>query len=521
MIKEQITVKSKYLTFPVSRSATAKTLLFYDGDELVYDLKINIDTVSPDFTSYVDVSRFNGKTLTLTVPQYTLFSFGTADEIPDDTSSEAAKRPFIHFTVKNGWSNDPNGMFFYGGKYHLFFQYNPCGTVWGNMHWGHAVSEDLIHWREHDVELFPDKYGTVFSGSAFIDEKNVSELGNGEQPPILLYYTACGDSSELSRGVKTTQRLAYSTDGGETFKLYPHTVVEHIKGCNRDPKVVYCDEMGCYVMALYLVGEFCLLRSNDLLNWERFQDLTIQGDSECPNIARVPVIEEGKTVDFKWVIFGAAGVYLVGNFDQNGFITESEAFRPNTASASYAGQLFVGTNENDVILIDWIRSNVNGTRYSQYFSLPYRLSLARDGDRYYLKRGTVNGFDVLTEAEENHPITDGFALPLPLSAYDIRFTSDYSAVTKLTLNIFGHDIVLDMAKNTVGIGKSTCPISLKKKTVDLRIITDRNSLEIFADDGMFFFSACPEMDANVTHLTVKGEQIPENARLNVKRLCKV
>ena len=522
MINEQVTVNSKYLTFPVSRSATPKSLIFFDGEDAVYDLKINIDTLSPDFTAYVDVSRYMGKTLTMTLSQPTLFSFGTADSIPDDTPEEAEKRPFIHHTVKNGWHNDPNGMFYYGGKYHLFYQYNPCGTAWGNMHWGHAVSEDLINWRELDVLLFPDKHGTMFSGSAFIDEKNVSGLGNGSHPPILLYYTACGDSSELSRGVKTTQRLAYSTDGGETFTLYPHTIVEHIKGCNRDPKVVYSDEMGCYVMALYLADkDFCLLRSDDLLHWVRFQDFNIEGDRECPNIVRVPVVRNGETVDFKWVIFGAAGVYLVGHFDNNGFVAECEAFRPNTACASYAGQVFVGTDENDVILIDWIKSGVTGAKYSQYFSLPYRLTLVCEEGRYYLQHSAVEAVDMLTESTADYDASNGLEIPVSPSAYDIRFTSDYARDARISLNIFGHELVIDMSKNTVSLGKYSCPISLGGNVADIRIIADKKLLEIFADGGIFFFSVCPAMDYNITHLTVKGDSMPKDARLTVRKLRKI
>ena len=149
MTKEQITVDHKFLTFPVNKNATKKTVLFYDDGELVYDLKINIDTITPDFVAYVDVSRYMGKTLTISTAQHTLFSFGIADEIPDDTPEEAARRPFIHHTVKNGWNNVPNGMFYYGGKYHLFYQHDPVSEFPRmKMSWGHARTKDFISWEE-------------------------------------------------------------------------------------------------------------------------------------------------------------------------------------------------------------------------------------------------------------------------------------------------------------------------------------------------------------------------------------
>ena len=520
MIKELIRVTHKYLTFPVNKNASPKNILFYDGEELVYDLKINLDTLSPDFTAYVDVSRYLGKEITICLSQPSLFKYGTADLIPDDTPDEAEKRPFIHHTVKNGWNNDPNGMFYYNGKYHLFYQYNPCGTVWGNMHWGHAVSEDLINWRDLDILLFPDKHGTAFSGCAFIDTENRSGLGKGEHPPILLYYTAAADTSVLSTGAKTTQRLAYSTDGGETFELYPHTVVDYIIACNRDPKVVKCDEMGCYVMVLYLVGgEFCMLRSDDLLRWERFYDFKITGDSECPNIERFPVYSGGKIIDYKWVIFGAQGAYVVGHFDKKEFIVDQEAFRPCTGSSNYAGQLFVGTGD-EIILIDWMKSRAKNARFSQCFSLPYSLTLIYENGRYLLCRGTVAQFDRLIADTRSFDLVDKLEVPLEMGAYELRFSADLREDTVTVINLFGHDITVNTAKNTVAVEKFTCPLSADKKKIDLRVIVDRYSFEIFADGGRFFFSACHDMDANITHMTVKSDAALSNASLTLSRLTK-
>ena len=518
MVKETVKIEHKYLSFPTSKSAKSKNLLFFDGGELVYDLNINLDVISPSFTAYVDISRFMGKTLTLSIPQKTLFKYGAEDEIPEDTEEQKAKRPYIHHTVKNGWNNDPNGLYFYNGEYHLFYQYNPCSTDWENMHWGHAKSRDLFSWEELDTAVFPDKHGTVFSGCAFIDEKNRSGLKEGEHPPILLYYTACANSSELSRGTKTTQRLVCSADGGQTFKVYPNTIVEHMVACNRDPKVVWCEEMECYIMALFLInGDFCLLRSFDLLSWERFYDFKITGDSECPNIEKMPVLEGGKVVGYKWVIFGAFGAYIVGNFDKDGFIIEQNAFRPCSASANYAGQIFCGT-EDEVVLIDWMKTQVKDARFSQSFSLPYRLSLVYESGRYFLCRDTVKQFNSRVKSVESYTFSGDLEIPINPGAYEIQLSAKYPAGGKTTLNIFGHDIVIDTKKNAVFVGEASCPISFDRKNIDVRIIVDKYSFEIFCDGGKFFFTACPDMDENFTHLTVRREGEPEKAELCVKAL---
>ena len=139
-------------------------------------------------------------------------------------------RPRIHFSAAYGWLNDPNGLVYHDGVYHLFFQHNPAGTGWATMHWGHAVYTDLFHWEEKDIALFPDKMGSMYSGSAIVDKKNVSGLSeNGDT--ILLYYTAAGNGCELSlREVAYyTQCMAYSKDGGKTFVKYENTQLYVVK----------------------------------------------------------------------------------------------------------------------------------------------------------------------------------------------------------------------------------------------------------------------------------------------------
>jgi sucrose-6-phosphate hydrolase SacC (GH32 family) len=154
------------------------------------------------------------------------------------------KRGLFHFSPKRGWNNDPNGCVYYNGEYHLFFQHNPYGWSWGNMHWGHAVSKDLVHWEEIGDVLLPDEMGPMFSGSAVVDSKNTSGFGKDGQAPLVLIYTAAGNP--------TVQGIAYSTDGRNFTKYSGNPVLGQVTGGNRDPKVIWDEANQRWVMVLYV-----------------------------------------------------------------------------------------------------------------------------------------------------------------------------------------------------------------------------------------------------------------------------
>lgn len=260
----------KYMVFPAADRAPRKRVYFYEGDRLVLDLVISLESEQPDHCFPVNMARFRGKTLRVEcIPEGKLTFVQTDTPLLDYAG---AARPLCHFTTRRGWMNDPNGLVYTGEKYLMFYQHNPAATYWENMHWGYAESSDLVHWREGEDKLFPDENGTVFSGSAWLDRENASGLMQDGVAPLLLFYTAAGDTSETSKGVPTTQRLAVSRDGGETLQLCETPLLREMYPLNRDPKVIRCEEGQCYILSLFLKDhDFALFRSDDLLHWQKIQ----------------------------------------------------------------------------------------------------------------------------------------------------------------------------------------------------------------------------------------------------------
>ena len=185
----KLLLSARYLLLPVSQQAATKKLCLYEDGRLLADYDLRLDAVAPTTQACIDVLRWQGKTVELTVTPAMEYPVSLSDSVCLPGLWREPLRPQVHLTVPAGWNNDPNGLIFHRGEYHLFYQFNPCGTEWGNMHWGHAVSTDLLHWRHLDIALFPDESGTMYSGSALEDRDNRTGLGDG-RPPLLLYYTA-------------------------------------------------------------------------------------------------------------------------------------------------------------------------------------------------------------------------------------------------------------------------------------------------------------------------------------------
>ena len=434
-------------------------------------------------------------------------------------------RPQFHFSPRENWTNDPNGLVYQDGVWHLFFQHNPEATVWGNMTWGHAVSDDLMHWRQLEHALYPDEFGSMFSGSAVVDHDNTAGFGKGA---LIAFYTAAGDHAIPKRPY--TQCLAYSVDNGAQWTKYDgNPIVEWLDGANRDPKVIWHPGTRQWIMALYLADDrYCLLSSTDAKTWNRFQDLQLEGVTECPDFFAL----SDEAGNERWVFWGASGVYLVGGFDGNIFTPEIPAQICEYGRNGYAAQTWSDTPDGRRIQISWMAGGQYPEMpFNQQMSIPVELSLAGAGSEVTLVRWPVSELDTLrqrTVSLDRQEIGKGKPLVADTEAklLDVSFTVSKQDAKSLYLIIRGQPMVFDWSSNELRFENSPPPkVTTARLQVPLpddpelsvRLLIDTTSVEVFISHGHVSASFCFLPNGYIHPLVLQsyfGEQTVDNFELH-------
>ena len=499
----KVEIKHKYLIFPVNTLTTKKVLTFNLNDETVYTLNIKLDNHNPDFYAYIDVSRFIGQTLDILAIPEMKTEFRESDEIDIDNLYHEPMRPQVHFTAKNGWINDPNGLIYIDGTYHLFYQYNPAEPNWDNMHWGHAESKDLIHWEEKMTSLFPDERGDMFSGCAILDENNLIGKNDDDKKAVLLFYTTTNPFC---------QNISYSADNFKTIHRYEgNPIIPHIEASNRDPKVVYCDELACYIMILYLDEDvYCIFKSDDLINWVEIQKIHLVGDNECPDI--FPLYDSNG--NRKWVIIGACDKYLVGNFEAGKFTAGQSVLSLHYGTSGYAGQSFSNLPNGRIVRMVWDRWNLPTFNFKGQMGIPMEMSLSKYDGTYYLQAYPVEeikGIYKNTKTYRNISLShdEPFIETLEKTPQLIKIKAKNPESGKMTISIFGRNINFDFSNNIIHVGECTAPISLTHSELDITVVADLLSMEMFNDGGKIFISYLNQStvsDFNIPDLTVQTDR---------------
>jgi fructan beta-fructosidase len=423
-----------------------------------------------------------------------------ADAVPNaDKLYTEANRPQFHFTSRRGWLNDPNGMVYYDGEWHLFYQHNPYGWNWGNMHWGHAVSRDLVRWEELPIGLYPKSLGDMaFSGSAIVDKANTSGWKSGKEDVIVLAYTSTG------RG----ECIAYSNDRGRTWTEYEGNPVVKHKG--RDPRLLWYAPKKHWVMAVYGENQgqtIDFYSSPDLKKWT-FESRT-PDFFECPDIVELPI--DGDKNKTKWILYGADGRYLVGDFDGKKFTKESGKHQ-TWHGDFYAAQTFTNAPDGRCIQIGWGREVVfPGMPFNQQMTVPVELSLrtTKDGVRLF-----AEPVDEIAKLRDETPIHRAINLtPETLmntlkhdegELLDIEATVEVGDAKRIELKLRGLTILYDQEQGTIACGRHKANLSLDSGKLKLRALVDRGSVELFAQGGQVAISTAHRPSADQKSISLKA-----------------
>jgi fructan beta-fructosidase len=488
--------------------------LAFEGDEMS----------SADFNAHIDLAPWVGKKMKIIVEKadedakYAELTF--SDLAFDDKPAYNEKyRPQFHFSPRTGWTNDPNGLVYHDGTYQFFFQHNPFGTKWGNMTWGHATSPDLFHWTEHGDAIYPDRLGTIFSGSGAVDVNNTTgfQTDPNGPPPLVFMFTQNGPN--MRYGEPASQCLAYSLDGGKTLIKYPgNPTIPHIIGGNRDPKIFWHDETQRWVAALYLDAEdYALFGSKDLKEWEQLCSIERLGCSECPDIFQLPV--DGDESNQLWVFWGGNGKYLLGEFDGTNYKKLSEPLNAKWGGNDYAAQTYSDTPGRR-IQFSWMNGGeYPGMPFNQQFTVPRELSLRStpEGVRLYTypvvelesirdQKLELQARDADDGAKEFAPV-DGDSADCNL--LDVEITLVPGDLETLALELHGQKIELNFKEKTMKHADVVAPLAVVDSKVQLRLVLDVASLEIFANEGRSQIAKCfvPEDENDAPVLKVSRDCI--------------
>ena len=484
----RIEINKKYLNIPVSHQVDRKTMTIkVDGKE-EQSFLVRLASDEPDYWVFCDLSAYKGKTITIDcdAAAESLNKMFQDDRIVDqDKLYQEENRPQFHFTTRRGWINDPNGLIYHDGEYHLFYQHNPYEREWENMHWGHAVSKDLIHWEELPDALYPDELGGMFSGSAVMDWDNTAGFNQGSKPAMVAAYTAAGRDKQV-------QCVAYSNDNGRTFTKFegnPLIDSKHIWNSQdtRDPKVFWYKPGNHWVMVLNERDGHSIYTSANLKQWQYESHTT--GFWECPELFELPV--DGDPGHSKWVMYGASGTYMLGSFDGKMFTPEHGKFQ-YTTGAIYAAQTYTDAPDGRRIQVGWGRISHPGMPFNGMMLLPTELSLRTTKNGVRLFSNPIAEVDLLTGSTQKFTKEmSGDEANEAINRYRdedllrVSFTLSLSHATSAGIDFKGQNLIdYDMNSNTIN-GMFYSPEDMTSMELSAVMYIDKTSVEIFFDDGVF------------------------------------
>ena len=520
-----------YLLLPVQDNAPEAKVSLIGNDNHAATERFNVRLARErvDYLVPLDLSAFRGAEVTIDVQGMPANAICWKEmKLSDtfDTTSREAFRPLYHHTPAYGWMNDPNGMFYLDGTWHLYFQHNPYGSTWGNMTWGHSTSTDLVHWHYEGTPIQPDAYGAIFSGSCVIDTDNTAGFGAGA---VIAFYTS---AKSTPWGDSQSQSMAYSTDGGRTFTKYAsNPVVTSDQPDFRDPKVFWYAPGKHWVMILAAGQKMEIHTSTNLKEWKRESTFGERqgahgGVWECPDLVELPV--EG-TDEKKWVLIcninpggpfgGNAAQYFVGTFDGKRFVNESPTRTKwmDWGKDHYATVTFSHAPGGRTVALGWMSNWQYQTvlptkQYRGANTIARDLSLyRRDGELLLRCTPSPEMESARTETIDlpAFRVSDTYEIPSLLpdnkGAYEIELTLRNAGAERIALtlsNAKGENVKMhyDIARRQFVMERSEsglvdfsadfpamtiAPTGSLDGTIRLRLFVDRSSIEAFGQNGEF------------------------------------
>lgn len=535
----RLTGADKKLLLPIQESVDdAKINVIVDG-KLERTFYARLARNKTDFTVPFDISPYKGKNIILeVVSPHNRTSLREAQDdaaweelrLVDefDTTNREKFRPLFHHTPEYGWMNDPNGMFYKDGVWHLYYQWNPYGSKWQNMTWGHSTSTDLVNWQHHPAAILPNGLGTVFSGSSAIDTENSAGFG---KDAVLAMYTSDGDNQ--------TQSLAVSHDNGETFEIYPGNPVITLESEARDPNMFWNPETKLWtlILAHALDHEMLIFTSPDMKEWTLQSSFgkgfgAQKGVWECPDLMEIEVENTGEK---KWVLicninpdgpFGGSGIqYFTGDFDGKKFIVDTDDNgNVPTKWLDYGKDNYALVSWSDAPdgrhpVIGWMSNwqyaaDVPTTQFRSANTLPAEMNVFKGTDgQYYASLKPVREIDSmrgsLTVNVRKTSVSKSpkkYSLPSVnkgICEISLNIDPKKSKEVSLTLsNPRGEQVIMsyEVESGTLSFNReksghvdfskdfpveTKAPVFGKTKNLSLRIFIDTSSIEIFGNNGRF------------------------------------
>jgi fructan beta-fructosidase len=503
-------LQQKFMTFRIGGGAASKQLsvgLICEGKEI--SLATGTRTEAMALVS-VDVSRYMGKTVQIKIVDHATGHWGhlNVDDFRGGsmelgvtpgsglqtfptylaTNYDQTYRPQFHFTSRMNWLNDPNGLCYHDGQYHLFFQHNPMGNDWGNMSWGHATSEDMVHWKQIEHALLPYDGATIFSGTGFVDHNDsLMPPGQDGKKKLVLCYT----KAKRPFG----QCIAYSTDRGRTFQQVndgnPVVPNHSFDPGERDPKVFWHEESQKWVMVLWVKrgkpGKARIFNSYNLVDWSFSSDVDRDWLFECIDLVELPI--DGDHNNKKWVLYDASFEYEIGDFDGESFTSDKKILYGDLGQHFYAGQSFNNSPDERTVMMAWMRgSNFQQVHmpFNQQMTFPTTMELKTTPQGLRLVRWPIKEIESLYDQSHSYEqlklsSAAKHLSELHMETFDLSISFEAKA---LLFDLRGLKISYDPELKVFKTPFGQLPAPSINGAVSLRVLMDRASVEMFANGGL-------------------------------------